>query len=78
MFQPKRPSSGVQVVVIQESATQCKAALFLLHSCLGLHLVIHLVVHLVVHVVVHKRNKTALHEQQILSSQQPVHLKMAS
>jgi hypothetical protein len=39
MFQPDRESSGVQVVVIKESAVHCKVALFLLCGCLGLHLV---------------------------------------
>jgi hypothetical protein len=36
MFQPNRPSSGVQVVVMKESATQCNAVLFFLCSCLEL------------------------------------------
>jgi hypothetical protein len=39
MFRPNRPSSGVQVVMNKESAAHCKAALFLLCGCLGLHLV---------------------------------------
>jgi hypothetical protein len=39
MFQPNRPPSGVQVVVITESAAHCKAVFFRLCSCLGLRLV---------------------------------------
>jgi hypothetical protein len=39
MFQPNRPSSGVQVVVIKEYAAHCNAVLFLLHRCLILLLV---------------------------------------
>jgi hypothetical protein len=36
IFWPNRASSGVQVVVIKESAAHCKAFLFLLYGCLGL------------------------------------------
>jgi hypothetical protein len=39
VFQPNRPSSVVQVVVIKEPAAHCKAVLFLLYGYLGLHLV---------------------------------------
>jgi hypothetical protein len=36
MFRPNRPSSGVRVVVIKESAAHYKAALLPLSDCLGL------------------------------------------
>jgi hypothetical protein len=36
MFRPNRPSSGVQVVVMKESAAHCNAVLLLICSCLGL------------------------------------------
>ncbi|PNF19405.1 hypothetical protein B7P43_G03640 [Cryptotermes secundus] len=39
MFWPNQPSSGVQVVMIAESAAHCNAVLFLLCGGLGLHLV---------------------------------------
>jgi hypothetical protein len=39
MFRPNRPSSGERVVVMKESAAHSNAVLFLLCSCLGLHLV---------------------------------------
>jgi hypothetical protein len=35
MFRPNRPSSGVQVVVMEESAAHCNAVLLFLCSCLG-------------------------------------------
>jgi hypothetical protein len=34
-----QPSSGVQAVVIKESTAHCNAVLFLLYSCIRLHLV---------------------------------------
>jgi hypothetical protein len=37
MFRLNRPSSDVQVVVINVSAAHCEAASFLLCGCLGLH-----------------------------------------
>jgi hypothetical protein len=40
MFQPNQQASGVQVVVIMKSTAHCNAVLFLLCSCLTLHLVI--------------------------------------
>jgi uncharacterized protein (DUF111 family) len=36
IFGPNRPSSGVQVVVMKESAGHCSAVLFPLCGCLGL------------------------------------------
>jgi hypothetical protein len=39
MIWPKRPSSGVQFVVVKESVAHCKTVLFLLCSCLSLLMV---------------------------------------
>jgi hypothetical protein len=36
MFRPNQPSSGVQVVVMKDSAAQCNAVLLFLCSCVRL------------------------------------------
>jgi hypothetical protein len=59
MFRPNRPSSGVQVVVMIETAAHCNAFLLLIRSkCIS-------------------KAERHYSEQQIPSSQKPVHLMMA-
>jgi hypothetical protein len=76
MFQSNRPSSGVQVVVMKESATHCNAVLLFLCNCLGKQLVDPHNLELVRGRYIRKEEKH-FSEQQTPLSPQPEHLMMA-
>jgi hypothetical protein len=76
MFRPNRPSSGVQVVVMKKSAAHCNALLLFLANCLGKQLVnLHNLELVRANYI--REAEQSYSEQQIPSSQQPVHLMMA-